>query len=115
MPGAARRTLRPEPREYFRTRDRFNPAALQIVVSPIERFPCIGELLKKLAYDILHPLVASASGIPRHFVRLRVYVGSEMHFHCVGSFLENMRVRRNYAASSSTTSLRWLHGTGRIA
>src|SRR5271168_4312369 len=68
MLGSAGRALGPEPREYFLAGDRFNPAAFQIVVAPIERFPREAEFLKKLAHHVFHEFVTPASTIPCHLL-----------------------------------------------
>jgi hypothetical protein len=79
--GAAGRALGPEPREYFIAGDEFNPAAFQIVVAPIKRFPRKGDFVKEIGHDVLHQLVTPASGVSRHLFKLRLYFGGKVYFH----------------------------------
>lgn len=66
LPGAAGRALGPEPREHFIAGDEFNPAAFQIVVAPIKRFPRKGDFVEEISHDILHQLITPASSVSRH-------------------------------------------------
>ena len=93
LPGAAGGALRPESREDFIAGDEFDPAAFQIVVAAIQRFPRKGDFVEEIGYDVLHQFVTPASGISRHLFKLRLDFGGKVDFHSCGSFSENTLLR----------------------
>jgi hypothetical protein len=69
MLGAAGCALGPKPCEYFIARDRFNPAAFQVVITPVERFPRESEIFQKIRHHVFHELVTPTAGVAAASVR----------------------------------------------
>src|SRR5260370_34947045 len=65
----------------FLTIDRLHPSRFKIVITTVEQFPSVGQLVKKTVYPDLKELIAAASGILSHLLRFRLHVGGEMSSH----------------------------------
>jgi hypothetical protein len=59
------RALGPKPRDNFITGNRLHPAAFEIVIAPVERFPRLHKVAEVFLDDILHKLVGGAASALR--------------------------------------------------
>jgi len=98
MLSTASHALGSKPREHFSAWSWLNPAALQIVVTAIERLPRQSKFFKEIRHDVFHELVTSASGVSRHLVKLSLYFGRKVDIHSLRLLLSQSTIGPAFAA-----------------
>src|SRR5450432_1418906 len=86
--------------------DGLDPAALQVVITAIEQFPSLVQLLKVPDHYIFNQFAHFASGFPCQLVQFGFEVWVEMHFHRFqGNEKLCSQARPPYSKSASTPSV----------
>jgi hypothetical protein len=88
------RALGPEPRDDFITGNGLYPAALQIVIAPVERFPRLRKIAEVFLDDTPHKICGSASALHGEVLELLFGLGGEVYFHA-------LKIRQNWPSGNA--------------